>query len=212
MFLLASLFFQWRRNHGCARCWCTPIAISELRYWYRLLVCRSSLNGCLYLHICAFLPRKNWLALSDSVGHIDINEREWVYCKQCVYMTTHSHTSHTNSHVATFKYHNMVIGWNAPALWVTLHYLFFVGRCGSLIVYALSSIHGLYGCSCNEPLVHPYKKTSSYATVFKWVTAPQVKRKLWQVDRSACPTHKLTNYHVKTIKTMWKIKLNLTPC
>ena len=34
----------------------------------------------------------------------------------------------------------------------------------SLIVHALSNIHGLYGCSCNEPLVHPCRRTSSYAT------------------------------------------------
>ena len=38
------------------------------------------------------------------------------------------------------------------------------------------------------------------------------ERKLWQVDRPACPTHKLTNYqHVKTaaIKTRWKTQLKL---
>ena len=34
-----------------------------------------------------------------------------------------------------------------------------------MIVHALSNIHGFYGCSCNKSLVHPYRKTSSYATV-----------------------------------------------
>ena len=53
------------------------------------------------------------------------------------------------------------------ALWVSLHHIYLLGRCGSLIVHALSNIHGLYGCSCNESLVHPYRKKSSYATDYK---------------------------------------------
>ena len=48
-----------------------------------------------------------------------------------------------------------------PALWVTLGLFFFK----EMRFVDCSCIHGLYGCRCNEPLVHPYRKTSSYASV-----------------------------------------------
>ena len=60
--------------------------------------------------------------------------------------------------MVTFKYHNMVNGQNASCA---------VGE----FIHALSNIHGLYGCSCNESLAHPYRKTSSYATVYAKISA-----------------------------------------